>query len=93
MIICYHRSSSLGTLEFCEQKYFLQYNLSLKDRTNKKALMGTIVHKALQVLGDKIPSEKGRLVIFPSFAAHKVLQFTKADRHMLISFAQGNTFK
>ena len=47
----------------------------------------------LQVLGDKIPSEKGRLVIFPSFAAHKVLQFTKADRHMLISFAQGNTFK
>ena len=53
MIVCYHRSSSLGTLEFCEQKYFLQYNLSLKDSTNKKALMGTIVHKALQVLGDK----------------------------------------
>jgi len=47
----------------------------------------------LQILGDKIPSKKGRIVIFPSFAAHKVLKFTKADRHMLISFAQGNTFK
>ena len=47
----------------------------------------------IQILGDKIPSKKGRIVIFPSFAAHKVLKFTKADRHMLISFAQGNTFK
>ncbi len=53
MIVCYHRSSSLGTLDFCEQKYFLQYNLAFKDKTNKKALMGTIVHKALQVLADK----------------------------------------
>ena len=53
MIVCYHRSSSLGTLEFCEQKYFLQYNLAYKDKTNKKALMGTIVHKVMQVLGDK----------------------------------------
>jgi ATP-dependent helicase/DNAse subunit B len=53
MIVCYHRSSSLGTLEFCQQKYFLQYNLSFKDKTNKKALMGTIVHKVMQTLGDK----------------------------------------
>ena len=53
MIVCYHRSSSLGTLEFCEQKYFLQYNLSYKDKTNKKALMGTITHKVMQILGDK----------------------------------------
>jgi len=53
MIVCYHRSSSLGTLEFCEQKYFLQYNLDYKDKTNKKALMGTIAHKVMQVLGDK----------------------------------------
>ena len=53
MIICYHRSSSLGTFEFCQMKYFFQYVLGFKDRTNKKALMGTIVHRALQVLGDK----------------------------------------
>ena len=53
MIICYHRSSSLGTFEFCQMKYFFQYVLSHKDKTNKKAVMGTIVHRALQVLGDK----------------------------------------
>ena len=53
MIVCYLRSSSLSTLDFCEQKFFLQYNLSFQDKTNKKALMGTITHKALQVLGDK----------------------------------------
>jgi hypothetical protein len=53
MIVCYHRSSSLGTLEFCQQKYFLQYNLSFKDKTNAKALMGTITHKVMQTLGDK----------------------------------------
>ncbi len=47
----------------------------------------------LQIWNDKIEAKKGRIVIFPSFAAHKVLKFTKADRHMLISFAQGNTFK
>tara|TARA_R100001163_G_C5060676_1_gene197512 strand:+ start:847 stop:1866 length:1020 start_codon:yes stop_codon:yes gene_type:complete len=53
MIVCYHRSSSLGTLDFCEQKYFLQYNLSYRDKTNKKALMGTVTHKVMQTLGDK----------------------------------------
>ena len=34
-----------------------------------------------------------RIVIFPSFAAHKVLKFTKADRHMIVTMVQGNTFK
>lgn len=53
MIICYHRSSSLGTYEFCQMKYFFQYVLGYKDKTNKKAVLGTIVHRALQVLGDK----------------------------------------
>ena len=61
MLICYHRSSSLGTLEFCEQKFFLQYNLGLKDKTNKKALMGTVVHRALQVLGDKNLAQKNKV--------------------------------
>ena len=50
MIVCYHRSSSLGTLEFCEQKYFLQYNLSLKDKTNKKAIWARA--------GELVPKER-----------------------------------
>lgn len=53
MIICYHRSSSLGTLEMCEMKYFFQYVLGMKDKTNKKAVLGTIFHRAMQVLADK----------------------------------------
>lgn len=53
MIICYHRSSSLGTFEMCEMKYFFQYVLGMKDKTNKKAVLGTIFHRAMQVLADK----------------------------------------
>ena len=64
MIVCYHRSSSLGTLEFCQQKYFLQYNLSFKDKTNAKALMGTITHKVMQTLGDKkVAMNKGLNIV------------------------------
>lgn len=53
MLICYHRSSSLGTLEMCEMKYFFQYVLGMKDKTNKKAVLGTVIHRAMQVLADK----------------------------------------
>lgn len=64
MIICYHRSSSLGTLEFCEQQYFLEYNLGWRNKTNKKAVMGTIVHRALQVLGDKsVAVREGKKIV------------------------------
>lgn len=53
MIVMYHRSSSLGTLEMCEMKYFFQYVLGMKDKTNKKAVLGTIFHRSMQVLADK----------------------------------------
>ena len=56
MIVCYHRSSSLGTLDFCEQKYFLQYNLAFKDKSNKKALcLGIAVTDTYAKSIDKIP--------------------------------------
>ena len=47
----------------------------------------------LDIWGNVIDVKKGRIVIFPSFAAHKVLQFSKKDRYTLITFAEGNTFK
>jgi ATP-dependent helicase/DNAse subunit B len=34
-------------------KYFFQYVLGMKDKTNKKAVMGTIFHRVMQVLADK----------------------------------------
>lgn len=60
MIICYHRSSSLGTLEMCEMKYFFQYVLGMKDKTNKKAVLGTIFHRVMQVLADKKIAQKNK---------------------------------
>lgn len=47
----------------------------------------------LDIWGNKIEAKKGRLVIFPSFASHKVLQFSKKNRYTLITFIKGNTFK
>ena len=53
MITCYLRSSSLSCLDMCEMKYFFTYVLGMKDKQNKKATMGTIMHRVLQVLADK----------------------------------------
>lgn len=44
------RSSSWGCHDYCEMKYFIQYNLGQEDTTNIKAEKGTVVHKVLEVL-------------------------------------------
>ena len=51
MLVTYLRSSSIGTYEMCEQKYFCTYVLGLKDKDNAKAIMGSVVHKNLELLG------------------------------------------
>lgn len=43
-------SSSIGSFGFCEQKYFISYVLGKREKTGKKALLGTICHKVLEVL-------------------------------------------
>jgi len=53
MIITYLRSSSAGSFEWCQHKYFLTYCLGFKDDSNKKAVKGNIVHKALELLANK----------------------------------------
>lgn len=50
MIITYLRSSAIGTLEFCELKYYIGYNLGFKEQSNVKTDQGTIVHKTLELL-------------------------------------------
>src|SRR5690606_23665194 len=43
--------SSMSTFnDYCQQKYFLVYNLGLKDRENVKTVKGTIVHGCLEIL-------------------------------------------
>lgn len=50
MIVTYARSSSLKEWEYCQQKFFINYNLGIKEPSSKKAVMGTITHKVLEWL-------------------------------------------
>lgn len=51
MICTYARSSSLGTLDWCEHQYFLLYNIGLPSRGSIAADKGTVCHKVLECLG------------------------------------------
>lgn len=50
MICSYIRSSALGSLKYCEQSYFLTYNLGLDNPPNKKTCFGSIAHKVWELL-------------------------------------------
>lgn len=50
MICTYARSSSLKNWEYCQQQYFINYNLGIYQPANKKAVLGTITHKVLEWL-------------------------------------------
>lgn len=49
LICSYLRSSSINTLDWCEQKYFLSYVLGIKEVSNIAAEKGTIVHKVMEL--------------------------------------------
>lgn len=51
MIVTYLRSSSIGTFALCPQKYFFTYVLGMKDKDNGKAILGSVMHKNLELLG------------------------------------------
>ncbi len=62
MINVYLRSSSFNTYDFCQFKFFLDYVLGLPSEPNKKAVIGTIVHKCLELLAQwKLCRQTGRL--------------------------------
>lgn len=48
--VLYFRSSSLNAWDYCEMQYFITYNLGYQQPTQKKANLGTIVHKTLECL-------------------------------------------
>jgi hypothetical protein len=90
----YFRSSSYNNWDFCQQQYFLNYVLGLPRGAGKKALKGTIAHKALELLaklkqsadlnpGDDISiddGEVGKLTISrESFLAPYVLTELEID--------------
>lgn len=50
MIITYSRSSSISRNHFCEHAYFGEYVLGYRGDSNKRAEMGNIFHKCLELL-------------------------------------------
>ncbi len=51
MIISYVRSSSLNSFYFCQQQYFLDYVLGIKQEPNKKTIVGSMAHRVFEILG------------------------------------------
>jgi len=50
MIVTYIRSSSYNNYDYCQMQYFLSYVLGFQQDSGKRAELGTIVHKTLEVL-------------------------------------------
>ena len=50
MIVTYIRSSSYNNYDFCQMQYFLTYVLGWRSDSGKKAEMGTMAHKVMEVL-------------------------------------------
>ena len=52
MIQLYFRSSSLGQWEYCQMSFYMTYVLGWQSPANKKANLGSIVHKTLEILAN-----------------------------------------
>lgn len=50
MIVTYVRSSSYNNYAYCEMQYFLTYVLGYQSLSGKKADLGTITHKVMEML-------------------------------------------
>ena len=57
MIVTYIRSSSYNNYDYCQMQYFITYVLGHRSTSGKKAQLGTVVHKVMEVL----PSCKDKL--------------------------------
>ena len=50
MMVTYIRSSSYGNYDYCQMQYFISYVLGHRSPSGKKAQLGTMVHKVMEVL-------------------------------------------
>ncbi len=50
MLVTYVRSSSYNNYDFCQMQYFLTYTLGWRSDSGKKADMGTMAHKVMEIL-------------------------------------------
>ena len=82
MLITYLRSSSIGTYSMCEQKYFMNYVLGIKDKDNAKALMGSVVHKNLELLARyKLAQQNSETFVYDdNFGKMRPSEFKKLEK-------------
>lgn len=50
MLVTYLRSSSYNNYDYCQMQYFITYVLGHRSLSGKKAQLGTVVHKVMEVL-------------------------------------------
>ena len=50
MIVTYIRSSSYNNYDYCQMQYFITYVLGHRSISGKKAQLGTMVHKVMEIL-------------------------------------------
>ena len=50
MLVTYIRSSSFNNYSYCQMQYFITYVLGHQSVSGKKAQLGTVVHKVMEVL-------------------------------------------
>lgn len=64
MIVSYLRSSSYSSYDLCEAQFFYKYVLGWNEPSGKKADLGNIVHKALELLARKKLASQNREATF-----------------------------
>ena len=93
---CYGKEYYWNTFEESET---LHCDIQPGDITNTATKITTILflndnYKGgeLQIWDTKVKPEVGKLIIFPSFAGHKVKEFTTNDRYVVVTFIGGNHY-
>lgn len=90
MLATYLRSSSYGAYDWCEHRFYLEYSLGMKAPSGKKADVGSVVHKALEMLARwKLATQRGEVefrdeemdILYQTKDVHADLVLNDAFRH------------
>lgn len=77
MLVSYLRSSSYSSFDWCQHRWYLEYGLGLKPPSGKSADIGSVVHKALEMLAWKKFKEQNGETAFKDEEMNK--EYVAAD--------------
>lgn len=89
MVILSLRSSSANQYDTCPHAYYLQYVLGFRTPSNKKASLGNVVHKGLELLAGKKLCEQNKEYVFEEegietmIKAQKPIPFLLTDNRIV----------